>query len=257
MSLRAGAQTIQYPSLSIVSRCPCLRQHVLDSRRMCLTTSSDDNVLPIHGSPRERRTKWPASSVHLAYCPWLRRCSTHSPPDHPCHDRFLQGGKATKEGNVGSPGLRIQYCAARPQPRCARRALEELARAAARIGQARAAVALHQVLGARFLWRAVRPRMATCWRRSKKRCCSCTGANHAAEIAGRADAASAETDLASALDQRGRKRWRPGTTRRLRRRPSSLPPAAADAYAASGPPSTRKAGARQASNSTANETKIC
>ena len=45
-----------------------------------------------------------------------------------------------------------------------------------------------------------------------------------------------------ALDQQGRKRWRAGTTRRLRRRPSLLLPATADAA----PPAARKGRGRRA-----------
>ena len=95
-----------------------------------------------------------------------------------------------------------------------------------------------RLAASRYLWRAVRPRMATCWRPSRKRCCSCTAEpaslrrlQERRTLQVREPTSPAEC---RALDQRGRKRWRPGTMRRLQRRPGLPPQAAADARAARG-----------------------
>ena len=95
-----------------------------------------------------------------------------------------------------------------------------------------------RLAASRYLWRAVRPRMATCWRPSRKRCCNCTAEpaslrrlQERRTLQVREPTSPAEC---RALDQRGRKRWRPGTMRRLQRRPGSPPHAAADARAARG-----------------------
>ena len=71
-----------------------------------------------------------------------------------------------------------------------------------------------RLAASRYLWRAVRPRMATFWRPSRKRCCSCTAEpaslrrlQERRTLQVREPTSPAEC---RALDQRGRKRWRPG-----------------------------------------------
>ena len=164
------------------------------------------------------RTLWRPSSWDLSIvCIRSTRCTSLSSP-------AAWRSHAVLGAHWGSS------CAARPLSRWTRPCTRLWMRGPCNGGPAKRlkACGATRLAASRYLWRAVRPRMATCRRPSRKRCCSCTAEpaslrrlQERRTLQVREPTSPAEC---RALDQRGRKRWRPGTMRRLQRRPGRHTP---------------------------------
>ena len=113
----------------------------------------------------------PGPGCLCPYC-WTRPANSTWP-------RPPRGGAMLCSARIGGAGSRS--CAARPLSRWTRPAqpyhcTRLWMRGPCNGGPTRRlkACGATRLAASRYLWRAARPRMATCWRPSRKRCCSCT-----------------------------------------------------------------------------------
>ena len=112
----------------------------------------------------------PGPGCLCPYC-WTRPANSKWP-------RPPRGGAMLCSARIGGAGSRS--CAARPLSRWTRPAQPYHCTRLWMRGPCNGPTKRLKACGAtrlaasRYLWRAVRPRMATCWRPSRKRCCSCT-----------------------------------------------------------------------------------